>query len=242
MKFNKIILGPLLLLMLIFLNGCLFPKNELAQNQVPYEDQLLMVQNAVDQFKEQTNGLVPIKTKEADTPIFEKYLIDFDKLKQENILSDLPGNSFEKGGIYQYVLIDPEETAEVKLIDLRTTDAIRSIHIKLDIYRDKHLYPPFGREVVDGLYKLDFEKLNLKEEPFVVSPYTQNHLPIVMNVHGELFIDYRKDLMQALNEFDHSYSEGDDIRFLLTDHYPFVPAHTLPYTIKNNEPVFMTTE
>lgn len=228
--------------MIIFLSGCLFPKSELSQNQVPYEDQLITVQNAVDQFKEQENGLIPIKTKEADTPIFEKYLIDFDQLQQQDVLSAIPGNAFENGGIYQYVIIDPEEAAEVKLIDLRTTEVIRNVNVKLDIYRDKHLYPPFGEEVANGLYKIDYKKLNFKEEPFIESPYTQNDLPLVMNVHGELFIDYRKDLMQALDEFDHSYTTGDDIRFLLTDHYPFVPAYTIPYTIENNEPVFMLSE
>lgn len=242
MDFKNIVQSHLMLLMIIFLSGCLFPKNELSQNQVPYEDQLMTVQNAVDQFKEQTNGLIPIKTKDADTPIFEKYLIDFDQLQQQEILSAIPGNAFESGGIYQYVIIDPEETAEVKLIDLRTTEAIRKVNVKLDIYRDKHLYPPFGEEVAEGLYKIDYKKLNFKEEPFVESPFTQNDLPLVMNVHGELFIDYRKDLMQALNEFDHSYTAGDDIRFLLTEHYPFVPAHTIPYTIENNEPIFMLSE
>jgi|SRR5690625_1896835 len=242
MKFTKMIQGQIVLLMILSLSGCLFPKNELAQNQVPYEDQLKMVQEAVDRFKEVNNGLVPIKTKEADTPIFEKYLIDFGQLKQENILSSPPGNAFEKGGIYQYVLIDPENEAEVKLIDLRTTEAVRSVHVKLDIYRDKHLYPPFGQEVADGLYEVDYEKLNLKEAPYAISPFTQTHLPIVMNVHGELFIDYRKDLMQALDEYDHSYETGEDIRYLLTEHYPFVPAHSLPYTIENDEPVFMNSE
>src|SRR5690625_3167077 len=221
------------LFIILLLSGCLFPKENLSQNQIPYEDQLLSVQQAIDQYRTDNNGILPIKTKDADTSIFEKYIIDFEQLKQSGFLSTIPANAFENGGIYQYVIIDPEQTAEVKLIDLRTTDALRSTFVKLDLYRDKHLYPPFDIEVADGLYKIDYEKLGLDENPSVTSPFTDNLLPIVMNVHGDLFIDYRKDLMQVLNEYEHTYVEGDDIRYLLTDHYPFVPAHSLPMTIKN---------
>lgn len=242
MNKKNIIKVQIFLSLLLLLSGCLFPKGELSQNQIPYEDQLSTVQQAVDQYRAEKNGLIPIKTKDADTSVFEKYVIDFEQLKQSGFLSTLPANAFENGGIYQYVIIDPEESAEVKLIDLRTTDAIRSVFVKLDIYRDKHLYPPFGIEVADGLYEIDYEKLGLSEAPSITSPFTENILPIVMNVHGDLFIDYRKDLMQALNEFDHTYIEGDDIRYLLTDHYPFVPAHSLSYTIKNNEPTFTVSE
>src|SRR5699024_12881517 len=57
----------------------------------------------------------------ADTPIFEKYIIDFSVMKENGVLSEIPGNAFENGGIYQYGLITPEENPRVKLIDLRVT-------------------------------------------------------------------------------------------------------------------------
>src|SRR5690625_801070 len=136
---------------LLFLSGCLYPKNELTKNHVPNEDQLELVQTAVIQYQEMTNGSMPIKTKPADTPIFEKYIIDFSVMKENGVLSEIPGNAFENGGIYQYALITPEENPRVKLINLRVTQDLRRLNTKLDSFRSKNIYPPFGEEIVKGV-------------------------------------------------------------------------------------------
>ena len=227
---------------MFLLTGCLYPKEELAKNQIPNESQLEMVQNAVDQYVEMTDGLVPIKTKSSDVDIYEKYLIDFTILKENNLISEIPGTAYENGGAYQYIILDPENNPQVKLIDLRISDKLRELYTKLDIYRSEHLYPPFGEQIEKGIYKLNYEKLGYKSEPHVVSPFTKNNLPVVMNTDGELFVDYRIDLQQALDEFDHSFEEGDDIRSILEDNYHFVPVYSLPYTIKDGEPVFLIDE
>lgn len=227
---------------MFLLTGCLYPKEELAKNQIPNESQLEMVQNAVDQYVEMTDGLVPIKTKPSDVDIYEKYLIDFTILKENNLISEIPGTAYENGGAYQYIILDPENNPQVKLIDLRISDKLRELYTKLDIYRSEHLYPPFGEQIEKGIYKLNYEKLGYKSEPHVVSPFTKNNLPVVMNTDGELFVDYRIDLQQALDEFDHSFEEGDDIRSILEDNYHFVPVYSLPYTIKDGEPVFLIDE
>lgn len=227
---------------MFLLTGCLYPKEELAKNQIPNESQLEMVQNAVDQYVEMTDGLVPIKTKPSDVDIYEKYLIDFTILKENNLISEIPGTAYENGGAYQYIILDPENNPRVKLIDLRISDKLRELYTKLDIYRSEHLYPPFGEQIEKGIYKLNYEKLGYKSEPQVVSPFTKNNLPVVMNTDGELFVDYRIDLQQALDEFDHSFEEGDDIRSILEDNYHFVPVYSLPYTIKDGEPVFLIDE
>lgn len=227
---------------MFLLTGCLYPKEELAKNQIPNESQLEMVQNAVDQYVEMTDGLVPIKTKPSDVDIYEKYLIDFTILKENNLISEIPGTAYENGGVYQYIILDPENNPRVKLIDLRISDKLRELYTKLDIYRSEHLYPPFGEQIEKGIYKLNYEKLGYKSEPHVVSPFTKNNLPVVMNTDGELFVDYRIDLQQALDEFDHSFEEGDDIRSILEDNYHFVPVYSLPYTIKDGEPVFLIDE
>lgn len=226
----------------VLLAGCLYPDSERVENQVPHATQLETVQSAVDTYQEQTGGLVPIRTKPSDTPIFEKYLIDFNLLKDQHAIAEIPGNAFESGGYYQYILIDPEVKPTVKVIDLRITEAIRSVNIKMNIFREEHTYPAFGEKVDDGIYLIDHEKLKLDEPPTVVSPYSQENLPIIMDVDGNLYVDYRIDLQQALNEYDHEYVEGDDIRFLLTDNTPFAPAYSLPYTIKDGEPVIMREE
>src|SRR5699024_7925410 len=84
----------------------------------------------------------------------------------------------------------------------------------------------------------DYTKLGLKNPPKVVSPYSKENLPIIMDRDGELYIDYRIDLYNALNEYDHNYKNGDDIRYILAENTPFVPVYSLPYTVENGEPVF----
>lgn len=228
-----------LLFLIVFLSGCLYPDSERAENQIPYEDQLRNVQEAVDQYQEETNGLVPILTKDSDTPIFEKYIIDFSLLKERNILSEIPGNAFEKGGPYLYSLITPDEDPRVKLIDLRITEQLRNINLRINAYRNEHLYPPFGDVIQDGIYTIDYEKIGLESPPTVESPYSKNQLPIIMNTEGKIFVDYRMDLNDALQKYDHHYSEGDDIRYILADHTPFVPAYSIEYTIQDDEPIFL---
>ena len=241
MKFTSIrIVGALILIML--LSGCLYPQNKLEKNQSPNETQLELVQSAVDQYREDQQGLVPIKTKGSDTPIFQKYLIDFTILKENNLIDQIPGNAYENGGVYQYTLLTPDDNPRVKLIDLRITEEIRRINVQLDIYRNKHLYPPFGKEVADGVFTIDHKKLGFDAPPSVVSPYSKEKLPVVMDVDGKLYVDYRIDLTDALKTYEHKYKEGDDIRYLLADNTPFVPAYSLPYTIQDGEPVFLKTK
>src|SRR5690625_954596 len=104
-----------ILFTVILLSGCLFPNNELEQNKVPNEDQLELVHTAVDKYREDSDVLVPIKTKSSDTDIFEKYLVDFNLLKEKNMITSVPGNAFENGGIYQYTLITPEDRKSTRL-------------------------------------------------------------------------------------------------------------------------------
>lgn len=227
-----------ILVFVLLLSGCLYPQSELAKNQMPNEEQLALVEEAVLQYKEQSNGLVPIKTTESDAPLYEKYIIDFTTLKEAQLISETPGTAYENGGFYQYVLITPEDDPRVKLIDLRITEQLREVNVKLDIYRQKNLYPPYGEQIADGVYTLNYEKLGIKEEPFVVSPYSQQNLPLLINTDGELIVDYRLDLQMALEEFKPDVSEGEDIRFILEENYPFVPAYSVEYTVEDNEPVF----
>ncbi|RWZ60259.1 hypothetical protein EQV77_02915 [Halobacillus fulvus] len=237
MKYMKLLTFPLLLL---FLTGCLYPQAELQKNKVPNQQQLEMIQNAVNQYQTSSGGLLPIKTKPEDTPIFQKYQIDFSKLKERNLINELPATSFENGGYYQYVLLDVEQNPTVKLLDLRTTEDLRSLQIKVQFHMDDHRYPPFGDQIARGVYELDYEKIGLNQPPVIDSPYSEQLLPVYLNAEGKVLIDYRKDLYSYLREQDHFYEPGDDIRYLLTDHAPFVPAYSDPYTVQDGEPVFMS--
>lgn len=230
------------LLLIFLLSGCLYPEGELSRNQVPNKIQLESVQSAVEKYREQTNGLVPIQTKDKDTPVFRKYLIDFSALQEKGILAEAPGTAYESGGIYQYALLTPEKNPRVKLIDLRLSNKIREIGLQLRIYRNENLYPPFGKPINNYLYKIDYKALGMEHEPFVVSPYSQKNLPVIMDTKGKLYIDYSADLYHALKKYDHHYKPGEDIRYLLAENTPFLPIYSYPYTVKNGEPVFMTPE
>lgn len=238
MKRSKINVVFLVIILLLLLTGCLYPKQNLSQHQQSNEEQLETVQEAVDAYTDYYKGLVPIKTKDSSTSVYERYLIDFNQLLDEGYLNNIPGTAFENGGVYQYALYEPETKPQVKLIDLRMTEKLRSVNVQLDLYRSKHIYPPFGKSIAKNVYHLDYEKLGLKEEPYVMSPYSNEKLPIVISNEGKLYIDYTYDLFHALKDFDHHYEAGDDIRGILAEHYPFLPAYSLPYTISEGEPTF----
>ena len=77
---KKIITFFMVSLVIILLSACMYPDGELAKNKIPYEDQIKSVQSSVDQYRAANDGLLPIKTKEANTPIYQKYPIDFKKI------------------------------------------------------------------------------------------------------------------------------------------------------------------
>lgn len=223
------------ILVLFTLTGCMYPEEKLVQNQIPYKDQLDSVQSAVNQFQEANGGLLPIKTKDAETPIYQKYPIDFKKIVPR-FLSETPGNAYENGGLFQYVLVDVESNPVVKLLDLRMAETIREIKMRINASG----YPPYKEKIAENIYTLDFKKIGYKEEPVAVSPYTNQNLHFIIATDGEIFIDYRSDLYQAIKSSKRELKEGEDIRHILVNESMFVPAYSLPYTIdKNKEPIFL---
>lgn len=228
------VVGLTLVLAVLMLSGCMFPDSQKAQNQVPYADQLASVQRAVDQFRDDTGGLVPIKTRDMDTDIFIKYLVDFDRIVPK-YMPEPPGNAYEKGGIYQYIIWDPENKAEVKLVDLNMPERIREIRI-----RSLNRYMPIAEPINAKAYTIDYKTLGFKEPLTVKSPYSNHQLPIFMTGDGNLYVDYTLDLAEILREEKPDVKPGDDIRDLLIERSPIVPAYSIPYTVdENNEPVMM---
>lgn len=202
---------------------------------MPYEDQLDAVQKAVDSFKENSSGLLPIKTRDMETDQYIKYPIDFKKIVPA-YLGKAPANSYEAGGIYQYVLMDVEENPTVKLVDLRIADTLRDINFRKGI----NGFGPIAETIAEGVYKLDYKKMGYKSELSVQSPYSDTQLPLVATGDGKVYVDYSIELSRLLQETKAEVKPGEDIRFLLTDNFAIVPAYSLPYTVnENNEPVFM---
>ncbi|MEJ9279848.1 hypothetical protein [Ureibacillus thermosphaericus] len=231
---RKFIFFILLLSTSLLLSGCLFPQEERVENQIPDEAQLIAVQNAIDQYRAET-GVLPIKNKDMDTDIFIKYPIDFSKLVPK-YLANIPGNSYEKGGIFQYIIWDPENNPTVKLVDLRSAETIRDLNIRLLSTK----YMPYKDRIADYVYSIDFKKLGFAKELTVPSPYSNKHLPLVASTEGQAYVDYSIDLAQFIRENHLKPEPGEDIRMLLVEAYPVVPAYSLPYTVnENNEPIFM---
>lgn len=226
----------LLFIIISILTGCMYPKENLAKNQVPYEDQIQAVQIAVDKYKEDNGGLLPIKTKSATTPIYQKYPLDFKKIAPK-YLAEPPGNAFESGGVFQYVLVDVETDPKVKIFDLRIAETIREINFRI---KSKQ-YPPYKEQIANHVFALDFQKMGYKEDPVVVSPYSGLPLPFVVTGDAQVYVDYRTDLARAINTEKLDYKAGDDIRDILVVNSAFVPAYSLPYTFdeKTNEPIFL---
>ncbi|WP_033544144.1 hypothetical protein [Planococcus sp. CAU13] len=226
----------LLLAIPLFLSACMYPESERAESLMPHEDQLISVQDGVNKYRNASGGLLPIKTRDMDVDQYIKYPIDFSKIVPAHI-SKIPPNAFETGGIFQYVLVDVEENPSVKLVDLRIPETIRTVNVRKSANGGK---APIAEIVADNVYRFNYNLMGFKEEPTVLSPYSGRNLPLVVTGSGDVYVDYSMDLFTALQEYEGELEEGQDIRFLLYEDHPVVPAYSLPYTIdENREPVFM---
>ncbi|WP_146549205.1 hypothetical protein [Rummeliibacillus suwonensis] len=235
---RKIYLILFISIMTVVLSGCMYPDSEKGENQIPDEAQLSTVQKAVDQFRKDNGGLLPIQNRDQDVDQYIKYPINFDKLTQ-GYIAKAPGNSFEKGGIYQYVIWHAESKhPEVKLVDLRGSETIRELNIKKGV----NGFVPISRQIKDDVYQFDYKKMGYKKAPTVPSPYSNTNLPLVVKGSGEICIDYSIELQKIINEDKVKVKSGEDIRYLLSDKYPILPAYSLPYTVNDkNEVEFLTT-
>lgn len=223
----------------ILLGGCLYPQAEKLKHQESYQIQIDMIQKAVDQFQKDEGGILPIQTKDATTPIYQKYVINLKKISPR-YLAELPENAYEAGGFFQYVLVDVEKNPTVKLLDVRMAQAIQDVSLRLSAYRQRNGYPPFKERLANNAFTLDYEKLGLKEAPTVTSPYSQKELHLILNEKGEIFVDYTPDLYEVLQTYKGPVKPGEDIRKILVETSDFVPAFSLAYTVdKEKRPIFL---
>ncbi len=165
--------------MTMILSGCLLPNEERMENRLAYPDQLQAVQQAVEQFQSDT-GVLPIRNFDETTSLYQRYVIDFNQLVPR-YMQQPPGTAFENGGVFQYVLVNVEESPEVKVIDLTTQRDIQQLQQRLNDYMRKHTYAPIKEMLDVGLFKLDHEALNYKEAPHVRSPYHDTYATFATN-------------------------------------------------------------
>ena len=226
------------LLFVLFLSGCLYPESERQANTPPDEAQINQVQQAIDQYQENTDGLLPIKTIE-DPDEYMKYQIEFERLVP-NYISERPANSYEAGGTYQYIIIDAEEDPQVKLADLQLFEALRSLQLRI---QGMGPHVELGEEIGPNVYALDLEYYELDENPTVKSPYSDNLLNVYYSGGQQWVIDYRSDIGHIINDQKLTFETGDDVRKILYEYTPIVPIFSPEITVdENNEPIFMTNQ
>jgi hypothetical protein len=224
-----------LIALVALLSGCLYPQEMRKENQFTASESLLIVQNAIDKYKEAT-GVLPIKNSEMDTPIYEKYVIDMKKLTN-GYLGQVPGVGYESGGTALFVLINVEQKPEVKLLDITVQQQAADIQRAVtDYVRANKGVVPKGEPVGEDVYRLDFSKLG-KKAVQAKSTYSRTYLSYLVSVNGTVAIDYAADIMQAMERKGMKSADPQlDLRTLLAADSPYVPAKSLPYYWAGGEP------
>lgn len=227
-------------LMAILLSGCMYPKELRKENLGNPEEFITVVQGAIDKFREKTGGMLPIKNSTMDTPLYEKYKVDFKKLQQYGLLTAIPGNAFESGGNFYYVMMNVETDPTVKLLDIASYQSVNQLQEKVNDYiRINNGEIPSGEQVSEGFYQLDFAKLQT-DQPKLSSVYNrQNQLAYLIEDSGKVTIDYAFDLMKLIDAkgVAGDLTGDEDLRELLIEHTPFVPIQSVPYRWVNKHPI-----
>lgn len=244
-------LVPLSVAALLLLSaGCMY-RGETERRQANptfVREELDRVSAAVERYYEQRK-VYPIKNSDESTPVYEKYVIDLNRLVQSDMLSSVPTNAFENGGAYYYLLLHPEEEPLVRLLDLVTVQRLAELQKMVDDFSRQHGGAlPLGTEVSRGFFAVDFDKL---EEPKlqVQSLYSGQFLPLLLHESGDIAVDYSLDIMEALRKSEASgaLSEDDPLRLddprkLLVAVSPYAPIRSYPYRWHNGEPVLAAPE
>ncbi len=239
-KLHRPMYALLCLTFVSMLGGCMYPNDLKGQNQVPPGEYIALVQQAVEIYQKNT-GVFPIKNYTEDTPLYERNVIDFRKLKERNFLSLIPGNAFENGGQFYYVLVHPDTDPLVKLMDLEAYQQAADVQKKVDDFKSAHHDSlPSAGQAADGFYWIDYGKLRSGIIQ-VKSVFSQAYLNLMMNKSGTVYIDYAPDLMTMLQKESVLPPADKDLRELLVERSNFVPVKSQAYYWKNGEPEVKST-
>jgi len=220
----------------ILLAGCMYPNELRRENRATVKEAVMIVQHAIDEFKNRT-GLLPIRNSDMHTPIYEKYVIDMKKLKDGGYIGEIPGLAYENGGPFKFVLVNPEQMPEVKLLDLRVFQQTVDLQQAVDAFKKANNGRlPKGDPVWPGYYRIDFDKLGKKDEQ-AASVFSPMYLSFLLHESGNVFVDYAPEIMKLMNETGMTGADPNtDLRTLLVQNTPFVPVKSVPYYWRNNQP------
>lgn len=222
-------------LAVLTLSGCMYPKDRLKQNVAPKEA-IRNVQGAIDQYYEELQ-LLPIKNSSQSVPVYEKFLVDFDKLMSKGYISAMPAAAFEGGGHYYFLILDEDSDPKVKLMDIVTAQRINDIQSWVTAYMQEHAAVPKASAVYPGFYEIDYEAMKRKE-PTISSVFSGMPQRAILDEDGTVFTDYGIDIMQLLERNkEKTYEENIDLRTLLVDASDFVPVKAPAYKLIDGEPV-----
>ncbi|MFD2115970.1 hypothetical protein ACFSTH_04390 [Paenibacillus yanchengensis] len=226
------------ILIVVTLSGCLYPKERIEQQQGVSRDVVRNVQAVVDDYQAET-GLLPILNSAKMVPRFEKFQMDFVKLKEKKYISEIPKAAFEVGGSYYFLIIDAETNPQVKLMHLPTIQKVNDLQNKVLEYWQKNKHLPQKEEQYAGFYVIDYEKLGMKA-PAINSIFTNQSQELLVDKAGNVYVDYGPDIMQLIltQQISDDQLVGD-LRELLLEHSDYVPVRAPAYLYQNNEPVAM---
>ncbi len=234
-----------LLLAFGILSGCMY-RGEIERKQSNpafIAEEIDRVSSAVERYYK-ARGVYPIKNADASTSVYEKYVIDLNRLVQTQMLSSIPANAFEAGGHYYYLLVHPETDPVVMLMDLSAVQQLADLEKDIARFREKNGGGlPTETETAPGFFAIDYDVLGRKA-PEIRSPFTNRILPVLLHESGDALIDYGLDIMEASrrSEDPSAVAEGDDAREWLAKESPLAPVFSYPYAWKNGEPILVAPE
>jgi hypothetical protein len=221
----------------LLLTGCMYPKEQRIENQVALQESVMVVQNALDQYRQKT-GVLPIENASMEVPIYEKFVIDFRRLKERGAISQVPAVAFENGGSAVFIVTHPEDKPEVKLIDAVMMQKVNDLQRAVDDYRRRNGgSSPIGEQAGEGIYYLDFRKLGLPVEQ-VRSPYSPMMLSLLVHDQsGQVAVDYAPEISRLLKAKGiTSPTPDEDLRAYLVRESVFSPSKSFLYVWRNNQP------
>ncbi|MFC5531738.1 hypothetical protein [Cohnella yongneupensis] len=225
---SRAVAAAMLSIALLTLSGCLYPDDQTPGGEASSRESVLAVQDAVDRFFQQT-GVLPIVNADQTVPLYEKYKIDLGKLQRADYLGSVPPISFEKGGRFQFLIIDEETKPQVKLLDLVLFQTVGDVQKKVDAYRKAHGDAnPAGEAVYPGFASVDFDKLN-SDAPEVRSNYSHQPLDLLVDQAGQVFVDYGIDIATAITKSEAPPKADADLRRYLIDASYYVPVKSAVY-------------
>lgn len=224
-------------LLLLFSSGCLYPDDRRAESQTNPQEFVVVVQAAVEAYQAST-GILPIKNSDMDTPVYEKYIVDFKKLMDRGYLSRIPTNAFENGGTHYYVLVNVETEPTVKLLDISSLQQVREIERLVKDYVSKNTGKiPQDSHASGEWYTIDFDKIS-KERVQVRSTYSAQYLGLLVHTSGEVVIDYAPEIMKIMSRLEVTDPDPNlDLRSYLVEQSYYVPGQSNAYFWHNNQPV-----